>query len=98
MVGSFDNVNNDEWRTAGSAHERWLFNGLFFGAGFFIDKQPGQVLFAPAVGEQTEVANTMKALWQDMNEESSNKLISRKPHGLITVFPLGSVVLPLEGH
>ena len=54
-------------------------------------------LFDPAVvGEESVVTDAVEATGQDMQEKTPNELGNRQGHGLVTIRPLGTIVLPLE--
>ncbi len=56
----------------------------------------GEVLGALAVGKQAVVSNPVKAVWRDVDEEASDELGGFEGHGLVAIFLLGPVVLPLK--
>ncbi len=49
------------------------------------------------VGKQAEVADAMKAGWQDVDEEAADELIGREGHRRIAFASFGAIILPLEG-
>ena len=54
-------------------------------------------LFDPAVvGEESVVTDAVEATGQDMQEKTPNELVNRQGHGLVTIRPLGTIVLPFE--
>src|SRR3979409_1614580 len=55
------------------------------------------VVGAPAVGEETVVADAMEAAGQHVDEEAADELVDGEGHHLGPLAPLGPVVLPLEG-
>ncbi len=61
---------------------------------------PGEVLDAPAIGEQAIMADAVEALGQDVNKKASDELRYRQGHGPVSLAtPIGiwgAVVLPLE--
>ena len=57
----------------------------------------GDVLGAPAVGEQAVVADAVEAVGQDVDEEAADELVARQRHDLVPLASLGAVVLPPEG-
>jgi hypothetical protein len=50
---------------------------------------------ASAIGEQSEVANPLKAAWESVEEETASKLVSGEGHQ--AVVGMVAVVLPGEG-
>ncbi len=58
---------------------------------------PGQVLGAPAVGEQAVVANAVEARGEHVGEKASEELGYRQGHGLVQITVFGPVVLVVEG-
>ena len=57
----------------------------------------GDVVGAPAIGEETVVADAMEAAGQHVDEEAADELVDGERHHLGPLAPLGAVVLPLEG-
>ena len=51
-----------------------------------------------AVGKQPVMPDAMKARWQDVDKESPDELVGGERHGLVSLMPFGSVILPSEGH
>ena len=49
------------------------------------------------IGKQAVMADTMKTVWQNMDEEAADKFTRFQGHGLVSGFPLSPIVLPLEG-
>jgi hypothetical protein len=61
----------------------------------------GKFVAALAIGQEPELADTLEAAWQDVQEETADELVSRESHGplLITtdiVFPAKSNVAVLK--
>jgi hypothetical protein len=56
-----------------------------------------QVFDPGVVGEQAVVADTMEAVRQHVNEKAADELGRGQSHGLVTITPPGTIVLPLEG-
>ena len=56
------------------------------------------VVGAPAIGEETVVADAMEAAGQHVDEEAADELGDGERHHLGPFAALGPVVLPLEGH
>ena len=50
------------------------------------------------VGKQSIVADAVKAIGQDMQEKTPDKLIRSQGHGLVTIMLFGTIVFPLEGN
>ena len=57
-----------------------------------------QPLLTLGVGEQAEVANAMKAWWQDMDQESAYKLIGGQGYGFESLSAFKSIILVVKGH
>src|SRR3546814_2203233 len=57
---------------------------------------PGEVLGAAAVGEESVVADPVKAGWQDVEEKAADELIGGEGHELVAGAAFGAVVLPFE--
>ena len=55
------------------------------------------MLAADLVGEQSIVADAVKAIGQDMQEKASDKLVRGQGHGLMPIALFGTIVFPLEG-
>src|SRR5262244_4600329 len=55
------------------------------------------VLDPLAAGEQAVVADAVKAVWQDVNEETADELVGGKRHLLVSIAAFDPIVLPLEG-
>ena len=86
----------------------WLFWLLGRGAGSFdgIDRDErhceqlagtSDILGAGLAGEQTVVADAMKALWQYMHQEAADELMGIECHHLVSLGAFDAVILPLEG-
>ena len=56
------------------------------------------VFYPGVVGEESVVADAMEASRQHMNEKAPDELVGGQGHGLVTITPLGAIVLPLEGN
>src|SRR5206468_3331762 len=56
----------------------------------------GEVLGAPAIGEQAVVADAVEAAGQDVDEEATDELVAGQRHDLHALASLGAVVLPPE--
>ena len=56
----------------------------------------GEIVGAPAVGEQAVVSDAMEAAGQDVDEEAANELAMGQRHDLVALMSVGAVVLPLE--
>src|SRR6266481_8888561 len=57
----------------------------------------GDILGAGLAGEQTVVADAMKALWQYMHQEAADELGGIERHHLVSPGAFAAVILPLEG-
>src|SRR5258708_40248618 len=55
------------------------------------------ILGAVLAGEQTVVADAMKALRQDMDQEAADELVGIERHHLVSLGTFDAVILPLEG-
>ncbi len=110
-MSGLEGLDDDHGSAAGRAgigeHRRLLGigDGIELAPWCWDAEQPtgaGQVLGAPAVGEQSVVADAVEALGQDVDEEASDELLRGQRHDLLPVAsPIGiwgPVVLPLEGH
>src|SRR5258708_40149553 len=86
----------------------WLFWLLGRGAGSFEgidgDELAGEQLGGTSdslggglAGEQTVVADAMKALWQYMHQEAADELGGIERHHLVSLGAFDAVILPLEG-
>src|SRR5271155_724999 len=53
--------------------------------------------FAGGAGEQSVVADTVEALWQNVEQEAPDELVGRQRHGAISRPPVAAVVLVAEG-
>jgi hypothetical protein len=49
------------------------------------------------IGEKAEVAHAVEAVWKEMKEKSSDKLVGMKTHDLLTVATVATIILPSEG-
>jgi hypothetical protein len=58
----------------------------------------GDVGLAVGVGEQSIVADAMKARGQQMQQEAAHELVSHQRHRFVAGTTVGSVVLPVESH
>ena len=52
---------------------------------------------ARAAGEQAVVADAVEAVRQDVDQESADELAGGECHDLLTIAPLGAIVLASEG-
>src|SRR5258706_12731407 len=86
----------------------WLFWLLGRGAGSFdgIDRDErhceqlagtSDILGAGLAGEQTVVADAMKALRQHVHQEAADELMGIECHHLVSLGTFDAVILPLEG-
>jgi len=55
------------------------------------------VVGANFVGEQSIVADAVKATGQDMQEKAPDELVRGQGHGLVAITLWGAIVFPLEG-
>jgi len=55
------------------------------------------VVGAGAAGEQAIVADAVEAVRQDVDQESADELTGGECHDLLTIAPLGAIVLASEG-
>jgi hypothetical protein len=55
------------------------------------------VVLAVGVGEQAVVADPMKALGQQMQQEAAHELIGLQGHGFVACVSVFAIVLPAEG-
>ena len=78
------------WRDAG----RWdCFSGIVNEEGADL----GQGLGAHGVGEEAEMADTMEARGQDMEEEAADELIGAQAQGFVAFARLSPIIVVLEG-
>ena len=56
----------------------------------------GEVLGAPAVGEETVVADAVETVGQDVDQEAADELVGVERHKLVASVALGPVILPFE--
>ena len=54
------------------------------------------VLGAPAVGEETVVADAVETVGQDVDQEAADELVGVERHELVASVALGPVILPFE--
>jgi hypothetical protein len=57
----------------------------------------GDVLRAPAIGEEPVMADAVKPLWEHMQEETPDELMRGERHDLVSLRALDAVVLVFEG-
>ena len=53
-----------------------------------------QILFSIAVSEESVVADTLEAIWENVEQEPTDELVGRKGHRFLLVFV--AIVLPAE--
>ena len=53
---------------------------------------------AAGAGQQTVMADAMKALWQNVEQEAPDKLVGAECHCAVPRPPIAAVVFVLEGH
>ena len=57
----------------------------------------GDILGSPAAGKQAVVADAMEACGQYVHQETTDELVCRKRHDLVSFGTFEPVVLPFEG-
>lgn len=57
----------------------------------------GDVAYAVAIGKEAGVTNAMKALGQNMDEETTHKLMSFECHDFLPLCAFLTIIFPLEG-
>src|SRR5450631_3713400 len=55
------------------------------------------MLAACAIGEQSVVANAMKAAGQNVQQEAADELVGTERHSLVACLARGAVILPAKG-
>ena len=58
----------------------------------------GDVLGAPAIGEETVVSDAVETVGQDVDQEAADELVGVERHELVAGVALGPVILPFESH
>jgi len=51
------------------------------------------ICFAAGTGEQAIVADTVEALWEDVEQKAPDELVDGERHGLLAVGPVAAVIL-----
>ena len=103
-MSGIEDVCDDHWRTTLCAHVDTRggllsVGGLLGWLGWQAEKfasasqAPGTAL----VGKQPVVPDSVKAVWQDVDEEAANELVRVQDHGFVPTSPFGSIIFPLEG-
>ena len=59
---------------------------------------PGDIVDTVAVSEETIVADTVLALWQDVDQEAADELVGLQRHNCASARAIDAVVFDLEGH
>ena len=104
-MSSGHDFDDDHCRTTG-----WANEGRFSGAhrriavrGFSVvrnDMQQrthlGEILRAPAIGDQPVVPNAVKSAGQNVEQEAAHELVSSECHRLVARAALGPVILPAK--
>ena len=104
-MSSIESFADDHRRAAGFAQVNTSSRVLNVGTvvaylGWYLQQfaRPGQVLGAGLVGEQSIVADAVKAIGQDMQEKTPDELVRGQGHGLMPIALFGTIVFPLEGN
>ena len=80
----------------GCSRLRWLglFRGGWSGEQLARSRDVGGTI---AAGKQPVAPNAMKALWQHMDQEATDKLVGRQRHRLVAAWSIDPIVLVPEG-
>ena len=57
----------------------------------------GDIVCTITICKKTCVADAVKAVWQNVDQETTNELMSGKCHGLLPLCGLVTIILPFEG-
>src|SRR5207249_4141480 len=71
-------------------HWSWLFGGTEQGSGLC------EILNAVSISEQSIVPDAVKAIGQDVQEESADELVHVECHDAVAGFAITPVILPFE--
>ena len=103
----FEGIDNDHGCTAGWAGvgvDQWVVvSNVCFWCKRIVTAiaeeftQSLHILDSGMVGKESVVADAVEACGQHVNEKASDELGRGQGHGLVTMMPLGTIVLPLKG-